>query len=93
VHFWHVLHAAIGLLVIEGRLSYRRLQAEFDLDDRQLETLRFELTEVKRLALDQDGELLVWVGDGAALAEGAPPAALAVRPRPRLAGPASPAVA
>jgi hypothetical protein len=32
VNFSHVRHAVIGLLVIEGRLSYRRLQAEFDLD-------------------------------------------------------------
>jgi hypothetical protein len=46
VHFSHVLHAAIGLLVIEGSLSYRRLQAEFDLNDSQLEALKFELVEV-----------------------------------------------
>ena len=32
VDFGHVLHAVVGLLVIEGRVSYRRLQAEFDLD-------------------------------------------------------------
>ena len=64
MNFGHILHAAIGLLVVEGRLSYRRLQAEFDLDDSQLEALRFELTEVKRLAVDQCGEILAWAGDG-----------------------------
>ena len=83
--FWHVLHAAIGLLVVEGRLSYRRLQAEFDLDDRQLDALRFELTEVKRLAVDQDGELLAWIGDGGLVGAAAPRAALVAQPRLRLA--------
>jgi hypothetical protein len=52
VGFGHILYAVIGLLAIEGRLSYRRLQLEFDLDDRQLEALRFELTEVKHLAVE-----------------------------------------
>ena len=64
VDFSRVLHAAIGLLVMEGRLSYRRLQAEFDLNDTQFEAIRFELTEVRRLAVDQDGVILVWAGDG-----------------------------
>ena len=86
--FSHVLHAAIGLLVLEGRLSYRRLQAEFDLNDTQLDALRFELTEVKRLAVDQDGELLVWAGDDGAMVDGAGRPALAATPRSRLAEPA-----
>jgi class 3 adenylate cyclase len=68
VNFSHVLHAAIGLLVVEGRLSYRRLKVEFELDDRQLEALRFELTEVKHLAVDCAGEWLAWAPDGAAIA-------------------------
>lgn len=67
MNFCHVLHAAIGLLVIEGRLSYQRLRAEFDLDDSQLQALRFELTEVKGLAVDQDGEILAWAGAGDAI--------------------------
>jgi class 3 adenylate cyclase/energy-coupling factor transporter ATP-binding protein EcfA2 len=69
VNFSHVLHAAIGLLVVEGRLSYRRLKVEFELDDSQLEALRFELTEVKHLAVDCAGECLAWAPDGAALAQ------------------------
>ena len=63
VDFGHVLHAVVGLLVIEGRVSYRRLQAEFDLDAAKLEALRFELTEVKGLAVDQGGETLAWAGN------------------------------
>jgi class 3 adenylate cyclase/predicted ATPase len=87
VDFSHVLHAVVGLLVIEGRLSYRRLQAEFGLDDTQLEALRFELTEVKRLAVDQHGEILAWAGNGEAIAERAPRPALATWPADRLARP------
>ncbi len=68
MNFSHVLHAAIGLLVLEGRLSYRRLKVEFELDDTQLEALRFELTEVKHLAVDCAGEWLAWAPDGAAIA-------------------------
>jgi class 3 adenylate cyclase len=88
VDFDHVLHAVVGLLVIEGRLSYRRLQAEFGLDDSQLEALRFELTEVKCLAVDQHGEILAWAGNGEAIAERAPRPALATPPTYRLAAPA-----
>ena len=92
VNFSHILHAVIGLLVIEGRLSYRRLQAEFDLNDSQLEALRFELTEVKRLAVDQQGEILAWAGDGQAIADrAAAPGHCATQPAYRLAEPAPPA--
>jgi class 3 adenylate cyclase len=88
VDFSRVLHAAIGLLVIEGRISYRRLQAEFDLNDTQLDALRFELTEVKGLAIDQDGQLLVWAGDGSAMVNRAHRPALVAAPAFRLAEPA-----
>ena len=66
--FSRILHAAIGLLVLEGRLSYRRLKVEFELDDTQLEALRFEITEVKHLAVDCAGQWLAWAPDGAAIA-------------------------
>ncbi len=79
MNFSHILHAVIGLLVVEGRLSYRRLQAEFALDDAQLEALRFELTEVKHLAVDQCGEVLAWADDGEAIARPALRPAFATR--------------
>jgi len=89
VVFSHVLHAVIGLLVIEGRLSYRRLQAEFDLTETELEAIRFELSEVKRLALDQGGEILTWAGDGEAMVARANRPALAPKVAFRLAEPAA----
>jgi class 3 adenylate cyclase/predicted ATPase len=88
VDFSYAFHAAIGLLVIEGRVSYRRLQAEFDLNDTQLDALRFELTEVKGLAVDQGGQVLVWAGNGSAMIDHAHRPALAARPTLRLAEPA-----
>jgi class 3 adenylate cyclase len=83
VNFSQILYSAIGLLVIEGRLSYRRLRAEFHLDDAQLEALKFELVEVKRLAADQEGELLMWIGD--ATVNRTPRSTLTVKPASRLA--------
>jgi class 3 adenylate cyclase/predicted ATPase len=38
------------------------LRREFDLDDESLEDLKVELIQAQRLAVDEDGEVLVWVG-------------------------------
>ena len=46
----------------DKRLSYRALQRQFDLDEAYLDDLKFELIEVKQLAVDQDGTMLVWTG-------------------------------
>jgi class 3 adenylate cyclase/tetratricopeptide (TPR) repeat protein len=62
MRFLDVLTMAIGLLAREKQLSYRFLKREFELDDAALEDLRFELIIVHRLALDQNGEFLVWAG-------------------------------
>ena len=55
-----ILKETIWLLVTEGRVSYRRLRREFDLDDEALEDVRIELIDVKRLASDKDGQFLLW---------------------------------
>ena len=47
----------------EGRVSYRALKREFDLDDEFLEDVKAELIEATRLAIDENGKVLVWVGD------------------------------
>ena len=47
----------------EGRVSYRALRLEFDLNDDALEALKEELIEVKELAIDKDGKMLVWTGN------------------------------
>src|SRR6202040_2256147 len=69
--FSQTLTLVAGLLCLEKRLSYRRLRKEFGLDDETLEDVRHELI-VKRLAVDEGGEGLAFVG--AALSEtGDPP--------------------
>lgn len=57
------LLAEIVLLQQEGRLSYRLLERRFNLDDDYLEDIKAELIDAKRLAVDEDGKVLVWVGD------------------------------
>jgi hypothetical protein len=49
------------VLCLERRVSYRRLKKEFGLDDETLEDVRHELI-VKRLAVDEGGEGLAFLG-------------------------------
>jgi hypothetical protein len=62
VKFYEVVNQVVTLLQREGRVSYRALKREFDLDDDFLEDLKTELIETKELAVDKDGKMLVWVG-------------------------------
>ena len=61
--FYAVLAQVMELLQREGRVSYRALKVQFRLDDEQLEALKDELIEAKRLAMDERGRVLVWGGD------------------------------
>jgi class 3 adenylate cyclase/tetratricopeptide (TPR) repeat protein len=65
------------LLQREQRLSYRAIKRRFDLDDEYLEDLKAELVEAKRLAVDEDGRVLVWTGGTASAPGTAPPPAQA----------------
>jgi class 3 adenylate cyclase len=57
----------VTLLQQRGRLAYRMLKLQFQLDDEQLEALKEELIDIQELAVDKDGKMLVWKG-----AEGVP---------------------
>src|SRR5215510_6742400 len=61
--FDDILEQAIAMLQRRKRLSYRALKRQFDLDDAYLEDLKLELIKVQQLAVDQDGEMLVWTGE------------------------------
>src|SRR2546426_12314453 len=52
----------IELLQREKRVPYRVLKRRFDLDDDYIEDLKIDLTEAKRLAIDENDRILVWVG-------------------------------
>ena len=64
--FVAVVDQAIALLRQRGRLTYRTLQLQFQLDAEHLEALTDELIKGQRLAADEDGVVLVWIGDAAA---------------------------
>src|SRR5262249_25078233 len=56
----------IALLRQRGRLTYRTLQRQFQLDDAVLDDLKDELIFGQRLAIDEEGCVLVWTGEPAA---------------------------
>jgi hypothetical protein len=67
-------------LYLEKRVSYRRLRKEFGLDDETIEDVRHELI-VKRLAVDEDGQGLTFVGADLFETGTAPPRQLHRSPR------------
>lgn len=55
----------IALLQREQRISYRVLKRRFALSDDDLADLQDELIYAKKLAVDEDNRVLVWVGEQA----------------------------
>ena len=66
-----VLAQVLALLQQEQRVAYRVLKRRFQLDDELLEDLKDDLIYAKKLAVDEDGRVLVWAGGPAS----APPTA------------------
>src|SRR4030095_7315745 len=64
--FYEVLDQAVALLRRRGRVTYRALRREFNLDDACLEDLKDELVNAQHLAVDEQGTVLVWTGAPAA---------------------------
>jgi hypothetical protein len=60
--FDEVLDQVRELLRNRGRLSYQSLKARFNIDDQFIEGLKGELIKAERVAVDEDGEVLVWIG-------------------------------
>src|SRR6185436_13161103 len=94
--FEEVLGQVRELLQSKQRVSYRALKRQFGLDDDYLEDLKAELIKSQRLAVDEDGDVLVWTGPPeappAALPPPSPPAAAADLLRPTsMSPPAAPA--
>ena len=61
--FSEIVDQATALLQRKGRLSYRALTREFELDESALEDLKDELIDIQELAADKDGKMLVWTGE------------------------------
>jgi class 3 adenylate cyclase/tetratricopeptide (TPR) repeat protein len=72
--FEEILDQAVAMLQRRGRLTYGALKRQFQLDDAYLEDLKAELIEGQRVAMDEDGRVLVWTGaELSALPPTAPP--------------------
>ena len=78
--FEEILDQAIAMLQRRGRVTYRTLQRQFQLDDAALDDVKHELIEGQRVAVDERGTVLVWTGDTAAALAAAP--ALVQAPAP-----------
>src|SRR5256885_16324560 len=80
--FDEILEQVITLLKRQGRVSYRALKMRFNLDDEYLDVLKEELIDAQRVATDEDGRILVWVGDTTGTAEPASPPVQPTQPPP-----------
>ena len=61
--FYEVLEQVIALLQRHGRVTYRALKRQFDLDDDYVDDLKAELIDARQLAVDEAGKVLVWTGE------------------------------
>jgi len=80
VDFVAVVDQAIALLRQRGRVTYRTLKRQFQLDDEALEELKVELIEGQHVALDERGTVLVWTGDATPPPGPPPPSSQPVSP-------------
>ncbi len=68
-----VLAQVIALLQQEQRLAYRVLKRRLQLDDDLVDDLKDDLIYAKKLAVDEEGKVLVWIGEtGTAAPAGTP---------------------
>src|SRR5215471_9099539 len=61
--FEEILDQAMAMLQRRGRLTYNTLKRQFQLDNAALEDLKDELIYGQRLAVDEEGRVLVWRGE------------------------------
>jgi len=64
--FEEILDQAMAMLQGRGCVTYRMLKRQFQLDDDALEDLKAKIIKAQRLAVDEDGEVLVWNGPAGA---------------------------
>src|SRR5215510_336705 len=62
VTFEELLDQTIDMLRRRGRVTYRALKLQFQLDDDTLDVLKDELLYGQQLAVDEAGRVLVWAG-------------------------------
>jgi class 3 adenylate cyclase/tetratricopeptide (TPR) repeat protein len=60
--FYAILDQVIDVLRQRQRVTYRALKRQFNFDDDYLEDVKAELIQGQRLAVDEEGAVLVWTG-------------------------------
>lgn len=60
--FEEILNHATEILQRRGRVSFRALKRQFDLDDEFLDDIKYELVEIHKVAKEEAGTMLVWTG-------------------------------
>src|SRR6516225_1024849 len=71
--FYEMLEQVIALLQRHGRLSYRALKVQFELDDERLDLLKEELLYAQYPIADDQGRGLIWTGAPGGVQAPAPP--------------------
>src|SRR5215813_13142980 len=71
--FYEMLEQVITLLQCHGRLSYRALKVQFELDDDRLDLLKEELLYAQYPIADDHGRGLVWTGEPGGVQAPVPP--------------------
>jgi hypothetical protein len=61
--FYEVLDDVLEWLLSRGRVTYRALKRQFNVDDEFLEDLKEEIIYGQKLAVDEDDRVLLWTGD------------------------------
>ena len=64
--FYAVLDQIVTLLQQRGRVSYQALKRQFNLDDAYIDDLKIELIDAQQVARDDNGRVLVWIGEAVA---------------------------
>src|SRR5262252_4464294 len=70
--FYEMLEQVIALLQRHGRVSYRALKVQFELDEDRLDLLKEELLYAQYPIADDHGRGLVWTGELGGVQEAAP---------------------
>jgi hypothetical protein len=68
--FYAVFDQIIALLQQRGRVSYQTLKRQFNLDDAYIDDLKIELIDAQQVARDDNGRVLVWIGEATASSGG-----------------------
>jgi len=77
--FYSLLDDVLELLRRRGRVTYRALKRQFHLDDDILDDLKEELIKAQRVAVDENSDVLVWVGDVGSTPTPTPPSPQSVQ--------------